>query len=99
VRERNVIFAPEAAEDLINLYDWIAQGASPAVAMGYVDRVEAFCQKLRVGSERGHLRNDIRSGLRIVGFERRLTIAFMVDNESVIILRIFSAGRNWETTF
>jgi len=67
--------------------------------MGYVDRVEAFCQKLRVGSERGHLRNDIRSGLRIVGFERRLTIAFMVDNESVIILRIFSAGRNWETTF
>ena len=78
MKERRIVFAPEAAEDLIGLYDWIAREASPEVAIRYLDRVEVFCQGLSVGSERGHLRDDIRPGLRIIGFERRLTIAFVV---------------------
>ena len=40
-----------------------------------------------------------RPGLRIIGFERRLTIAFMVQEETVTVLRVFTAGRNWETSF
>lgn len=98
MKERRVVFAPEAADDLVGLYDWIAQEASPPVAIGYIERVEAFCQRLSIGSERGHLRGDIRPGLRIVGFERRLTIAFVVGAGTVTILRIFTAGRNWEAT-
>lgn len=96
MRERRIVFAPEAAEDLVGLYDWIAQQASPSVAMAYLERVEAFCLRLRIGSERGHLRADIRPGLRIIGFERRLTIAFVVGEDAVTILRVFAAGRNWE---
>lgn len=42
MKERKVIFSPEAAEDLVALYDWIAEAASPAVAIGYIDRVEVF---------------------------------------------------------
>ncbi|WP_353430165.1 type II toxin-antitoxin system RelE/ParE family toxin [Paracoccus denitrificans] len=53
MRERRVAFAPEAAEDLIGLYDWIAEAASPDVAIRYIDRVEAFCRRLGIGSERG----------------------------------------------
>lgn len=45
---------------------------------------------------RGHHRNDIRPGLRIVGFERRVTIAFCVDESAVTILRVFYGGRDWE---
>lgn len=96
MKERRIVFAPEAAEDLVGLYDWIAYAASPTVAIAYIERVEAFCQRLRIGSERGHLRGDIRPGLRIIGFERRLTVAFMVGEETVTIVRIFTAGRNWE---
>lgn len=98
MKERRIAFAPEVAEDLIGLYDWIAAEASPAIAMAYIDRVEAFCLRLRIGSERGHLRPDIRPGLRIIGFERRLTIAFAVGEDAVTILRVFAAGRDWETT-
>lgn len=47
-------------------------------------------------SERGQLRNDIRPDLRIVGFERRVTIAFSVDAEHVTILRVLYGGRDWE---
>lgn len=97
MKQREVVFAPEASDDLIGLYDWIAVEASPAVAIGYLERVETFCLRLSVGADRGHLRDDIRPGLRIIGFERRLTIAFVVSGDIVTILRVFSAGRNWET--
>ena len=96
MKERLVVFAPDAAGDLVALYDWIADAASPSVALTYLERVEAFCQRLSTGSERGHLRTDIRPGLRIIGFERRLTIAFSVDDERVTVLRVFSRGQNWE---
>ena len=54
---------------------------------------------LAIGSERGHRRDDIRPGLRILGFERRLTLAFVVTDDQVTILRIFGAGRDWEQGF
>lgn len=99
MKERRVVLAPEAADDLNELYDWVAAKASPEVALGYLERVEAFCQGLSLASERGRLRADVRPGLRIIGFERRLTIAFVVGEESVTILRVFTAGRDWETSF
>jgi toxin ParE1/3/4 len=45
------------------------------------------------------MRDDIRPGLRIVGFERRVTIAFSVDDGRVTILRVFYGGRDWENAF
>lgn len=96
MKERTVILAPEARDDLIALYDWIAAAAHPRTALGYIERIEAFLEGMRVASERGTRRDDIRPGLRIVSFERRVTVAFTVDTASVVVLRIFYAGRNWE---
>lgn len=93
---RPVAFAPEAEADLIALYDWIAQAADPVTALGYVERLEAFCQRLSLAPERGHRRDDIRPGLRITGFERRVTIAFVAEPGRVAILRLFYGGRDWE---
>lgn len=96
MKERAVVFSPEAKEDLIALYDWIAVAAHPERALGYIERIETFCQGMRVASERGTRRDDIRPALRIVTFERRVTIAFTVDEVRVVILRLFYGGRNWE---
>jgi plasmid stabilization system protein ParE len=41
-------------------------------------------------------RSDLRSGLRLVGYRRRATIAFEVTGDVVIIARIFYRGRNVE---
>jgi len=49
--------------------------------------------------QRGTARNDLRPGLRTVGFERRATIAFTVKGEDVIILRILYAGRSLDLAF
>jgi toxin ParE1/3/4 len=96
VKERTVVLAPEARDDFIALYDWIAVAAHPRTALSSIERIEAFLQGMRFASERGTGRDDIRPGLRIVSFERRVTVAFTVDAASVVVLRIFYAGRNWE---
>lgn len=95
MRKRIVEISQDARDDLIALYDWIAEATSPAIALSYIERLEGYCRGFDLASERGHLREDVRPGLRIVGFERRVTIAFTVENDRVIILRIFYGGRNW----
>lgn len=97
MKERRVVFSHKAEAELQELYEWIAAAASPDVAFGYVTRIEAFCQRLGLASERGLSRDDIRPNLRILGFERRVTIAFIVEPERVVILRLFYGGRDWET--
>jgi toxin ParE1/3/4 len=96
LRERRVVLSPEAQTDLEAIYDFVADAATPTVALNYLDRLQGYCAAMALGSERGHRGDDVRPGLRIVGFERRITIAFTVSAEDVTILRIFYAGRNWE---
>jgi toxin ParE1/3/4 len=93
---REIVFSPEAAEDLLQLYEWIEARAGPGIAIAYIDRIEEFCAGFDVASERGHLREDIRPGLRIIGFERRLTIAFTVTEAEIVFLRLFYGGQDWE---
>ena len=95
MKSRNVEFTHEAQQDLTCLYDWIAETASPVTALSYLERLEKYCRGFDLASERGRARDDIRPGLRIVGFERRVTIAFMVEEARVVILRLFYGGQNW----
>ena len=96
MRQREVVFSPEAIDDLDRLYDWIASVAGATVALQYIERIEAFCMGLDLASERGVLREDIRPGLRVVGFARRLTVAFSVETDTVTIYRLFYGGQDWE---
>ena len=45
------------------------------------------------------MRDDVRAGLRIVSFERRVTVAFEVEEDRATILRLFYGGRDWEGAF
>jgi toxin ParE1/3/4 len=91
---RQVLFAPEAQDDLLSLYSYIAERSGPSTAIGYINRIERYCLGFDLASERGTRRDDIRPGLRIVGFERRVTIAFHVEPNAVTIDRIFYVGRD-----
>lgn len=91
-------FSPEALGDLLDLYDYIASRDGEDRAIGYIGRIEAFCRSLTTFPERGVRRNDLRPGLRVLGFERRAVIAFRITTDTVTILRILYGGRNLETT-
>jgi plasmid stabilization system protein ParE len=40
------------------------------------------------------LRDDIRPGIRLVGYRYKATIAFFVEEDVVFIARFFHRGRN-----
>jgi toxin ParE1/3/4 len=48
-------------------------------------------------SERGTRRDDLGRGLRTIGFERRVTIAFRVVRTRVEIVTIAYGGRDFES--
>ena len=89
-----VFFTPEARADLTELYEYIAERSGEDRAFGYVERIEEWVSGLETFPERGTRRDDIRPGLRVTGFERRLSIAFRVESNSVTILRILYGGRD-----
>lgn len=96
MKERPVVISGDARRDLFDIYNFIADAADPVTAIGYVQRIEAFCRALSHGSERGTRRDYLQGGMRTIGFERRATIAFTVTDDEVIVLRIHYGGRDVE---
>ena len=93
---RRVVFHDDAKRDLGNLSDWVAERASVRTARGYAARIRRYCERFDVFSERGTRRDDLRPGIRTIGFERRVTIVFTVTPDEVVILRLFYGGRDVE---
>jgi toxin ParE1/3/4 len=91
---RRVIILPSAARDLHSLYTYIRDRSGPEVAIGFVRRIRAYCEGFETIPERGRRRDDLRPGLRLVGFERRVVIAFTVTAATVEIGRILYGGRD-----
>jgi toxin ParE1/3/4 len=75
---REVIFAPEALGDLYWLYDVIAGDGGAARAQNHTDRIIAQCLGLVTISERRTRRDDLRPGLRVTAWRRRINIAFHI---------------------
>ena len=96
MKSYKVSFRPLAEADLLALYRYIAEEAGLETAGTYIGRIEAACMALEHSPERGTRRDDIRPGLRIIGFERRATIAFQVQAREVVIVRIFYGGQDYE---
>ena len=78
-----VLFAPEAQADLLKLYDDIADYAGAERARRYTDRIVAYCLGLGTFPERGARRDDLRPGLRVSGFRRRVAVAFHITATTV----------------
>jgi toxin ParE1/3/4 len=92
-----VVFTPEAEAQLAELYRYIAVAASPEVAARYTDSIVTYCESLRTFPRRGIKRDDIRPGLRITNYRKRVVIAFDVDSDHVTIIGAFYGGQDYET--
>lgn len=92
-----VVFTPEAAEQLSELYRYIATAASPNVAERYTDAIVSYCESLRTFPLRGTTRDDVRPGLRITNYKKRTVIAFEVDADQVSIIGVFYGGQDYES--
>ncbi|QJE74631.1 type II toxin-antitoxin system RelE/ParE family toxin [Aerophototrophica crusticola] len=88
-----VAFTPTAERHLDNLHRYIATRSGEAIADGYVGRIIGFCQSLATFPDRGIRRDDIVPGLRVVGFERRVSISFTLEGDLVLVQGVFYGGR------
>ena len=91
-----VHWAPEARDQLDELEDRIAGKASTGVAARYVDSIVNYCEGLRTFPQRGTSRDDLRPGLRTLGYRRRVTILFEVAGDVVTVLGVYYGGRDYE---
>lgn len=96
-RKEDVVFSPEAEAQLVQLYDYIAAKASPAIAESFTGAIVERCERLRETPLVGVARDDIRRGLRTTFFRRRVVIAYSAGAKSVTVLAIFYGGQDYES--
>lgn len=90
-----IVFTPEAEDQIAELYQYIADKASHEIASRYVDGLISYCESLVVFPHRGLQREDVRAGLRVTHFKGRTAIAFAIQQARVEILGIFHGGRDY----
>ena len=90
-----VIFSPEAENQLAELYRYITVAGSPDSATHYTEAIVAFCEGLAQFPRRGAARDDIRPGLRTIGYRKRTVIAFALFDDRIAIIGVFYGGRDY----
>ncbi len=92
----SIIVTPEARDQLDAIYDYIAYAATPDIARqftdGIIDRLAMLTDYPRAGSPR----DDLRPGLRTLAYRRRVTIAFIVEESTVVVIGFYYGGQNFE---
>jgi plasmid stabilization system protein ParE len=94
VKRHIVRLSPEAQTDLVHIHGYVEErAASTVIAERYIQRIATFLASFETFPERGTVRDEIRPGLRIVGFEHAISVAFVVGQDDVTILRILAGGQ------
>jgi toxin ParE1/3/4 len=95
VAKLEVSLQAQAIADLEALYDHKAQD-SPDRAIAFIRRIRERCERLSEMPRAGRTRDDLRIGLRLVAFERRVVIAYALREDRLDILRVLYRGRDVE---
>jgi len=90
-----IVYDPQALDDLDDIHDWVARHAGPRIADSYEQRIVRFVSRLRNFPNRGQHRDDAADGVRVIGFEERVDIAYRLKDDEVQIVRILYAGRQF----
>ncbi|MCL2466668.1 MAG: type II toxin-antitoxin system RelE/ParE family toxin [Micrococcales bacterium] len=93
---RSIIYSPRARRHLRDLYLYLAEVADPVTADKFVTAITDHCAALAEFPLRGRARDDIRPGMRTIGFRRRVLIAFDLSDDEVRVLGVFYGGRDYE---
>ena len=93
----SIVLSPEARAQLEALYDHVSQAASHVTALKFTNAILDHVAALRDFPMRGVARDDILPGLRTLGFRRRVTIAFMVEPSTLLVVGLFYGGQDFET--
>ncbi|KAA1183770.1 type II toxin-antitoxin system RelE/ParE family toxin [Rhizobium tropici] len=83
-----------AEAELDQIFDDMTANVGPAIAGNYVGGIYELIEGLATFAERGTVREGPVLGLRIIGYRRTASIAFVVEGDQVTVLGVFRRGRN-----
>ncbi|MGV3491093.1 MAG: type II toxin-antitoxin system RelE/ParE family toxin [Devosia sp.] len=88
-----VVLARTAQNDLKKIGRWISEAGAPRTGQRYVARIKQRLAKLGDAPEVGRPYGYNDPGLRIIGYERRIMIAYRVEKTRIIVARVFYGDR------
>lgn len=80
--------------DLNDYRDWLREAAGDDVAEAWHVALIDWIGELRTFPQRGSPRPDLAPEVRTRVFRKRVTMAYLVSGDEVIVLRVFGRGRN-----
>jgi toxin ParE1/3/4 len=89
-------YTQEARDHILDIYNYIREVASGAIAERYVSSIAGYCESLNLLPERATKRDDLQPGIRITHYKKRCVIAFKVFDDVVVILGVFYGGQDYE---
>lgn len=92
---RKVVFRPLAEADLVELDAYVAE-ESPDRAREFVLAIKSRIMALADFPDLGRAADDIAPGLRVLAFDRRVTIAYLVTPATVEVVRLSYRGRDFD---
>ena len=93
---RALIYSGLAEADLDEIFDFIAAD-NPRRARSYIEDIRQACRDLCHTPLIGVERPDLRPGLRILPLWRRVVVAYALPPDELLVLRVFTSGRDYET--
>lgn len=91
-----ISFSARAEQQLDDLLELVASDSDLERAEKFVGSIVTYCLGFNIFPERGTRRDDIRPGMRIVGFRRLASIVLTVEDDNVVFLAIYYGGQDFE---
>jgi len=92
-----LVLSELAKGQLEALYYYIAEDSSGDIARSYIKDIVAYCNNLCIFPLRGTIRDDLRPGVRITSYRKRVVIAFEIQGDDIIVVGVFYGGQDYET--
>jgi toxin ParE1/3/4 len=93
VKKYTVIYSAGASEDIEDLGLYIAFESSAATSIRYIAKLLRECNSLALALFRGTKRPDLRPNMRIIGFQRAVTILFRIEEAKLLVVILGTAYR------
>ena len=93
---RELTYRQAALDDLDAIYDRI-EPDNPRRAASFVQDIRTHCRTLLEHPEFGPSRGYIRPGLRIYPMLGHVVVCYRIDEQKIIITRVFSGGQDYTT--
>ena len=98
VKAVEVTFREAAITDIQDVYRWVYEvSLDPETAQRFTSRLVQACLRIGDVPSGGRPRDDLLPGLRMVPFEKRAVIAYVIKDGTVEITNVFYGGRDYES--